>query len=195
MNHLKMLALAGMTAVLVLAAAGAASATEVTSPAGTKLGVKTVIKAGLSGQAIFHPPFGSITCNKASGEGEITSAGGTTETVKGILFIGNFSECNATITVLSTGTAEVHTEKSGSSNGNGTMTSSGAQVTVQFVGTHCIYGTSNTDFGNVIGGTPAIVKVNGIIPRTGGTSGIFCGSTAQLTAELVVTTPGTLFVD
>ena len=194
MKCLKMLALASLTAAAVLVAAGPASATIVTSPAGTTLGKGAVIKAELSGSAIFHPVIGQIECEQASGEGEITNPGSPTGTVQGILFIGNFGGCNAEIKVLNTGTAEVHTE-GGSANGNATMTSSGAEVTVVFSGFHCIFITNNTDFGQVTGGAPATVQVNGEIPRSGGRSGAFCGAAAELTAELVVTSPSTLFID
>jgi hypothetical protein len=194
MKCLKMLALASLTAAIVLGASGAALASTLTSPAGTALSKGAVIKSELTATAIFHPPIGDIECRKAGGEGEVTDAGSSTETAKGELFFGTFSECNAEVKVLTTGTVEVHTEGS-SANGNGTLTGSGTEVTVVFSGFHCVFGTSNTDLGKVTGGTPATVQVNGTIPRIGGRSGVFCGSTAVMTAQFKVTSPATLLID
>lgn len=194
MKYLKMLALASATALAVLGITGTASATIATSPAGTQIGVGTVIKSELTGTAVLHPPIGDIECKKAGGEGKVTRAGSSTETPTGESFFVSFSECNAEVVVLNKGTGEIHTEGS-TANGNGTMTSSGAEVTVTFSGFHCIFKTNNTDVGVLTGGTPAIAEVNSAIPRTGGRSGAFCGTTALLTATLKVTTPETVLID
>ena len=194
MKYLKMLALASATALAVLGITGTASATIATSPAGTQIGVGTVIKSELVGTAVLHPPIGNIECTQSNGEGKVTRAGSGTETPAGEAFFVAFSGCNAEVVVLSKGTGEIHTEGS-TANGNGTMTSTGAEVTVTFSGFHCIFKTNGTDVGVLTGGTPAVAEINGVIPRTGGRSGAFCGSTAQLTATAKVTTPGTVLID
>ncbi len=131
----------------------------------------------------------------ASGGGVIARAGGAESTPSGELGFGTFGSCNASITVLNTGTGEVHTEAAGA-NGNGTFTTNGAEVTTELAGFHCIWSTANTDSGQVIGGTPAKLKISSApIPRTGGRSGAFCGSSAALTAEFTVTSPSTLLID
>lgn len=194
MKYLKMLALASATALAVLGITSTASATIATSPAGTQIGVGTVITSELVGKAVLHPPFGNIECSQSNGEGKVTRAGSSTETPAGEAFFVAFSECNAEVVVLSKGTGEIHTEGS-SANGNGTMTSTGAEVTVTFSGFHCIFKTNATDVGQLTGGTPAVADINGVIPRTGGRSGAFCGTQAQLTATAKVTSPGTVLID
>jgi hypothetical protein len=192
MKHLKALGLGGVTVIAFLAFTGTALATIVTSPAGTQLGAGAVIKAELVGKAVMHGSFADVTCGKASGEGKMTNAGSSTTTAAGEIFLGTFSECNFPVKVLNTGTSEVHTEGT-SANGNGTLTSSGAEVQVETSVGNCVFTTKGTDLGKVIGGTPAKVVMNAIIPRTGGN--FLCGSSGNFTAELVVTSPGTIFID
>jgi hypothetical protein len=189
MKYLKMLGLGGAVAITLLALAGTAAATIVTSPAGTQLGKGAVIKAQ-SGHAVLHGSFVSITCSHASGEGKITDAGSSTETAKGEIFLGTFSGCNYPVTVKRTGTSEVHTA---GSTGDGTLTSTGAEVAVHTSVGECIFTTNNTDLGKVVGGNPATVQMNAAIPRTGGS--FFCGSSGALTGVLTVTSPSPLYID
>lgn len=190
MKYFKMLGLGGAVAMVVMALTGTATATIVTSPAGTQLGKGSVIKAELGGGgAEMHGAFITVACGKASGEGKISDAGSSTETVKGEIFLGTFSECNYETIVRKTGTSAVHSL----GNGNGTLTSSGAEVAVITSVGECIFTTQNTDLGKVVGGTPATVQMNAAIPRTGGS--FFCGSTGVFTGELVVTSPKTVLID
>jgi hypothetical protein len=205
MKYIKMLGLAAVAAAALMAfvGAGTASAAKLTSPAGTVVPVGTVIKAENEGKVVLDPPFGAIECSKSIVEGKVTNAGGitiiegkeVTDTVKGEITTLDFTECNATVTVLKKGTLEIHSL----GNGNGTLTSNGAEVTVQFVGTHCIFTTSNTDLGTVTGSgntkSNATLDISATIPRTGGSSGIFCGSTAAWTGAYKVTAPNPLFID
>jgi hypothetical protein len=199
MKYIKMLGLAAVAAAALMAfmGAGTASAAKLTSPAGTQLLAGTVIKAEAEGHVTLHPPIGSITCAKSSVEGKTTTAGGgnPTTTVKGEITLLTFTECNATVTVLKKGTLEIHSL----GGGNGTLTSSGAEVTVSFSGFHCIFSTSNTDLGTVTGSgvtkSNATLDISATIPRTGGSSGVFCGSTAAWTGAYKVTQPNPLVID
>lgn len=200
MKYIKMLGLAAVAAAALMAfvGAGTASATQLTGAGGSILGVGTVITAEAEGTTELHPPIVSINCKKSHVGGKVTSAGGKaeTETVKGNIEVLTFTECNATVTVLQKGTLEVHTQTKGVINNNGTLTSSGAQVTVNYLGFHCIFSTSNTSLGTVTGsattGGSATLDIAATIPRTGGTSGAFCGTTAQWTGAYKVTNPATL---
>jgi hypothetical protein len=153
----------------------------------------TSIAAEAEGTTILHPPIGDIECKKSSVSGKTTNTGGATETVKGNIESLSFAECNATVTVLAKGSLEVHT-RTASADGNGTPTSTGTEVTVEFVGFHCIFKTSSTDLGTLTGsentgGTHATLDIAATIPRTGGRSGAFCGSTAQWTGSYLFTSP------
>jgi hypothetical protein len=207
MKYIKMLGLAAVAAAALMAFVGAstASATQLTDGSGNVLGVGTEIKAENEGKVILDPPFGAIECSVSNVAGKVTNAGGSSTTVVGEIETLTFSSCNATVTVLKKGTLEIHTtfestdgtsHQKTNSDGNGTLTSSGAEVTVQFFGTHCIFATNNTDLGTVTGsantGGNATLDISATIPRTGGSSGVFCGSTAAWTGAYKVTAPSPL---
>ena len=190
MRYLKMLALASLTAAAVLGASGTASATTLTSPAGTTLEKGAVIKAQSEGHTVLDSPIGKIECS-VSGEGELTDAGSATETTEGEVFFGTFTCTSASVTVVNTGIARLHSL----GNGKGHLVGTGTMVTVETFGLHCIYSTNNTSLGTVTGGTPATLQISATIPRTGGKSGAFCGSSAPYTGKTKVTSPGTLLID
>jgi len=191
MKYLKTLAVAAVAAAALMAFAGSASATGITVTTGdgtthTVTGT-AVFTAGLEAgtEAILKSSFiGEVKCKESTVVGEITKAGSATETVSGPITTLTFTACNGTVTVLKKGALELHTEKS-EANGNGTLTSNGAEVTVELAGLHCIFSTSNTDVGTVTGahvGNVIFLAKSAAIPRTGGRSGAFCGSSATWNA-------------
>ena len=201
MRYIKMLGLAAIAAAALMAfvGAGSASATELTCN-GVKCPVGTIIHAQTPAgtHATLHPPIGAIECNSTV-EGTVTDAGSSTTTVKGTITVLTFTPCTngAVVTVLKKGTLEIHTASSGG--GTGTVTSIGAEVTVQAFGFHCIFGTgAGVDIGTVTTNTTtpgdATLDIAATIPRTGGSSGVFCGSTAQWTGSYTSTKPTTLVV-
>ena len=143
----------------------------------------STIAAAAEGTTTLHPPIGDISCTSSSVAGTTSNTGSSTETVKGTISSLTFTGCNATVTVLKPGSLEIHSQGSN----NGTLTSSGAEVTVVFAGFHCIFSTSNTDIGTITGsattGSTATFDINAKIPRTGGTSGVFCGEAAEWTGS------------
>ncbi|HEX5526941.1 MAG TPA: hypothetical protein VFX44_07050 [Solirubrobacterales bacterium] len=196
-----------LKAFVLLAAALAAFGAFAASASATELSAETengmvatgsTIAAEAEGTTVLHPPFGNIECKKSGLSGKTTNTGGATETVSASIESLSFSECNATVTVLTKGTLEVHT-RTESADGNGTLTSNGTEVTVEFVGTHCIFKTSNTDIGTLTGTQAtrgsATLDIAATIARTGGRSGAFCGSTAQWTGSYKVTNPSAMTVD
>ena len=203
MKYLKMLGLAAIAAgaLMAFAGAGTASATELTctNPPGTKVmcAAPTHIHAEVEGKVTLHPPIGDIECSEGTVTGD-ASTGSSTTTPSGAIETLTFGGCNAEVVVIENGSLEVHT-KTASADGNGTLTSTGAKVTVTFVGFHCIFTTSNTDIGTLTGssttGATPTLDIEATIPRTGGRSGAFCGSTAQWTGSYKVTTPDWLDVD
>jgi hypothetical protein len=199
MKYVKMLGLAACAAALMaFVVAGTASATVLTGAGGSTLGTGTAISSEAEGTTTLHPPIGDISCTGSTVAGEVTNAGGASETVKGPISSLTFSGCNAEVVVLEPGSLEIHT-KTASADNNGTLTSSGAKVTVTFVGFHCIFTTSSTDIGTVTGsattGGAATLDIEATIPRTGGRSGAFCGSTAAWTGSYKVTSPNPLNID
>lgn len=198
MKYVKTLAVAAVAvAALMSFAASTASATDITittNPTTTDTidkGIVVITAHLLEGtEAILKSSFiGEVKCSASTVNGESTNVGSATETVKGNITTLTFTSCNGTVTVLKKGTLEVHTEGT-SANGNGTLTSNGAEVTVELAGLHCIFSTSNTDIGKVTGtheGHVIIDAESDAIPRTGGRSGAFCGSSATWRAKYTVT--------
>ena len=196
MKYVKMLGLAALAAALMaFVVAGTASATTLTGAGGTTLGTGTSIAAENEGTVTLHPPIGDIECKKSSVSGKTSNAGGAGVEVEGAIEALSFTECNATVTVLAKGSLKIK----GTGSNNGSLTSSGTEVTVEFAGFHCIFKTSNTGLGTVTGsattGGNATLDISATIPRTGGRSGAFCGSTAQWTGAYKVTSPSTLNMD
>ncbi len=191
MKHLKMFGLAALAAALMaFVAVGTASATIIENGGG-KLATGALITAESEGTTELHPPIGSINCKKSHVEGKTSNeGGGTGVNVTGNIEALSFSECNATVTVLQKGTLSI----AWTSGSNGTLSGTGQQVTVVYLGFHCIFSTNNTKLGTVTGGTTATLDIEATIPRTGGSSGAFCGSTAQWTGSYSVSTPDTLNV-
>lgn len=179
-----------IAAAALMALAGSASATSLTSPAGTTY--TSTIKA-TSEHVTLTGSFTTVTCTSSVMEGKVESHGASV-TAGGKVSRLEFSGCNHPVTVFKAGSLEVHTAGS-TSNGNGTLTSAGAEVVVHTsVGT-CTFTTSATDIGVVTGSTNvnAILDIDGAtIPRTGGA--FFCGSSGVLSANYLVTTPSTLYV-
>jgi hypothetical protein len=185
------------TALLLLAAlalsSSTVSATVVTSPSGTQY--SGTLSAGLKTSWNLGSSFiGNVNCNKSTFEGKVETQG-SAATASGKISLLTFTECNGTVTVLKNGSFEIHTD-SATADGNGIITLSGTEITVELAGLHCIFSTSNTTMGTVTGGTTATWDTEFFsVKRTGGRSGSFCGTTAQINAEYVFTTPDTLLID
>ncbi|HEX5525562.1 MAG TPA: hypothetical protein VFX44_00015 [Solirubrobacterales bacterium] len=215
MKYLKILGLAAIAAAALMAFAGSASATTLTctEPAGTKVTCPkgTLIESSSEGHAVLdNEALGNVECNSKVA-GKTSNAGSSTETVSGNIETLTFENCtSAVVVVLAKGTLEIHTEytkeadghetqKTASTN-NGTLTSTGAEVTVEKFGFHCIFKTNGTDLGTVTGssnkgGATATLDISARIPRTGGRSGIFCGESSPWTGSYIVNKPDWMDVD
>lgn len=208
MKYLKILGLAAVAAAAVMAFAGTASATILTSPANTQLPAGTEINSHLveKGKAVLKAEFGEVVCEESVVEGKTSNAGGATETVKGSISSLSFTKCNCEVKVLANGELEIH---SIAGTDNGTLTGKGTEVTTScpsvFGQQHCIWSTTTkaggaTDLGTLVGsktGTEETAKLkaeNAQITHIGGTS-FLCGEFGSWTAEYEVTTPKPLFVD
>jgi hypothetical protein len=195
MRYLKLLTALAMAVVGMMALGGPASATVLTSPEGTQLGAGVTIHfKEKNGKWKFVMTGGEILCNKFTVHLYSTNAGSTIETIDFDVTSVRQEECNATVTTIKPGTVEFHTRLF-SPDRRATVTWSGEEITVEFLGIHCIFGTSNTDVGTLTGGSPAVFTAEGSIPRVGGRSGAFCGSAGTVSAEYEVDTPSSLYVD
>jgi hypothetical protein len=184
MKYVKMLGLLAVAAAALMAFAGTAAATYVTSPPGT---IYTgTIKAHSEGYATLHNAVGTISCNSTV-EGAVARHTGSGATTAG----GNIS--SLTFTGCTNG--EVHPTIHGGeleihklANGNGTLTSKKAEVSVTMFGFNCIYGTENgVDIGEVTAGEHGTLHIKASIPRVGGS--FFCGSSGNWTGSYKITTP------
>lgn len=198
MRFAKLIMLLAVAALTLMAMAASASATELTSPFGTKLGIGTTIKAESEGWVEFDGSI-NVTCQKSSIEGEVTSAGGASSTVRGNFTKLSFTECgNHTVTVVKGGSFEVHTEEA-NLNLRGRLTSSGAEITILthsiFLGTrHCIITSGFSELGTITFGGTATIDVSSFGLFEVETDSL-CGAFPDLTGNYKITSPDSLFVD
>lgn len=207
MKYIKMLGLAVVAAAALMALVGVGSASATVLCTGTpaaatdceptfkKLTEKEVLDATAEDSLLLKTGGGTTiaTCTVGTVKGTINpgETGSTSSTVVGTIEKGGltFSSCSTTVATLNEGTLEVH-HIAGTD--NGTVTSSGAEVTIKFLGVSCIFKTSKTDVGTLTGGNPATFDISATIPsETGG----FCPASGIWSGHYKVTTPsGTLHV-
>jgi hypothetical protein len=194
MKYMKMLGLMAVAAAAMMAFSAVASATVVTSPAGTAY--TSTIKAASEGTHVkLTGPLGIAVECASTVEGKVNSHGaGVTAvgTISSLTFTGCTNGYTATALKNGAGnfgTLEVHTL----TNGNGTLTSTLSEVTVTTpLGFNCIYKTNATDIGTLTGskttGKTATLDINAAtIPRTGHSA--FCGASGSWTGNYLVSTP------
>ena len=189
---LHMLLVAVPLALTLGGGAGSASATVLceteTEPCTTSYPNGTSLEAGLkSGQSwLLKAGFANITCTASSLKGQVTNSG-STGSVTGSVSTFTLSGCgSATVDVLKIGTFSV----SSPSEGSGTLTLEGFEVTTSVSGTSCVYG-GPASF-KLTKGSPATLKSTASLTKISG--GFLCANPSALTAEYEVTTPKPLFV-
>lgn len=190
MKYLKMLGLLAVAAAALMAFAGTASATTITSPANV---VATPAIEATSTHTQLHGAFVSVTCTHSLVKGKVESHGAGV-TAKGNISSLSFTGCNYPVTVLKAGNLEVHPA---TPTGNGTLTSNGAEIKIHTSIGECIFTTNGTDIGTLTGsnntGGHAFLHIGSSpIPRTGGS--FFCGSSGTWTGSYTVINPKYLAV-
>jgi hypothetical protein len=193
MKYLKMLGLAAVAAMALMAFAGPASATTL-SIAGVKqtkaVAIEATINAGTS--AVLKDTNNATvdTCTGSTVKGSSASPF-TGATVTGAISSLTFTGCSHKTVVIKPGTLHI-THTSGT---NGTVSSSGAEVTVEstIFGASCIAKTGiGTNIGTLTGATTATghaaMAINGVIPMG------LCGD-AVWTGSYTVTSPTGLGVE
>lgn len=194
---MKMASLVVLAVAWLMAVAEGTQATPLTSPAGTHLEAGTEIHATNVGNVALDGTI-NLSCKKSTVKAKTNASG---ESGPGIVPVTSLAleECGSnTATVLKPGTLELHATEGG----NGTITSTGAEITVlthNILGTvHCIYYTEGTDLGTFTGSkTTGATATWGIdaMPILRKETDYGCGSTSELTAHYTFTSPDYLDVD
>ena len=188
MKYIKILSLMAVAAAAFMGITGTASATIIEESNGTQLGKGTQIES-TGTNAVLKAGFSTVECGHSEVDGKTSNAGGAGESVEGSITTLKFSECNMTVTTLKPGKLILH-HTSGS---NGTVTSQGAEVTVDNHSISCTYGTPTaTDIGTLLGGSPAKLTASASLTRIAG--GFLCANPATWTATYTVTKPSSLLV-
>ena len=183
-----MLGLLAVAAAALMAVAGSASATGLTTSTGATYSGPIHASAG-TGE--LHGEAFTVHCTGSTVSANVTTQSSTT-TVHGPVTALSFSNCNFPVTVLKTGTLIAHT-KTTVNDGNGTLTSDGAEITIHGpFGINCIFTTKETDIGTLTGskntkGTAKLDIDSSLIPRTGHSA--FCGANGEWTGSYTVSTP------
>jgi len=179
-----MTGLLAVAAAALMAFAGTASATEITSSTGS-----TPTIHATSTNTELHSEAFPIACKHSTVVGTVTSHGAGV-TAKGHISTLTFTECEYPVTVLANGTLEVHPDVN---TGDGILTSTGAKVTIHGpFGINCTYETNATPIGTLTGssttgGHAVLDIVGGKIPRPG--DSVFCGATGEWTGNYTVLHP------
>ena len=195
MKYVKILGLLAVAATALMAFAGTAGATTITT--GGTVAAST-IEATNENTLLLTSNGLEVSCKHSAVAGSITSQG-TGKTATGPISTLTFSECNQHVVVVANGTLEAHW----TSGSNGTLTSSGATVTVNFTtifgAVHCLYKTNNTDIGEITSAPNhttghATLDITATIPVEEPSNGL-CGATAIWHGQYKITSPTGLTVD
>ena len=209
MKYVKMLGLAAVAAMALMAFAGAGTAsatvlckTQLTTGcaaagwdySGT---IEASIDPGSNARLETTGGLLRVTCTESTVTGSSSTGGGSsTETVSGTVATANLTwgGCGAEhpTATLEGGTLEVH-HITGTD--NGTLTGIGFKVTTTILGETCIFTAgAGSDLGTVTGGAMATMDLNGIVELVSSGSGSNCPATGRWTGNYTVTNPEPLYV-
>ena len=186
MRHINLVTFTSVVALMAFG--GTASATTITSSSGA-----TPSLAATSTNSKLDGSFVTVECSHSTIAGNIESHGAGV-TAKANLTTLTFSGCNYQLTVEQQGALEFH---GSTPTGNGTITWSGAKVTLHTSVGACTFTTASTHVGTLTGsnltGGLATWHINSAkIPRTGGN--FLCGSAWTWTGNYTFGSPSTLEV-
>lgn len=207
MKYVKMLGLAAVAAMALMAFVGAGSAsasvlcktapnaagecpTGWDYPAGTTVHItqKAGTTAALeSGSTVLD------TCTTSTFHGFTANTGSATETVHGentLTWGTAATPCSKTTDTIAGGEVEIH---AADDKGNGTVTAKNSEVTINTIFGTCVYGSGpSIDLGILTGGNTPTISIDATVPKISGN--FACPSTSTWTAEYVVTQPQPLWV-
>lgn len=142
MKHLKIPGLLAIAVAALMAFAGTASGTTVTSGGSPRTGNITLTSEG---HQTIHNPIASIKC--ASSATFAIDSHGESFTASGKFSTLTFNSCTNSwhVTAIANGSLEIHAI----GGGDGTLTASGAKIDATRLGVTCVYETSNTHIGTL----------------------------------------------
>lgn len=191
----KSIGLPVLAALALLVGASSASATVLTSPAGTAY--TGAVKAKSSKHVLIHMGAKTITCANSQLEWEVSSHG-PASTVKGAVTAFTFEECSneTTVTVAQKGVFEVHTPSSELIKYFPiTWTGFEIKINVHSIPFYCIYKGGPFEIGAItpsaLTGQTAAIDIEASLPLISGA----CSQSLKLTAAYSVTTPDYLDAD
>jgi len=203
MKHLKMLGLAAVTAVALMAVAGSGSASATvlckTTPTNNdcpkawdyEKGTQISASAKAGGSILVEETGGTsvTTCTGGSLKGKTTNTGGANETVDGTNEELVWNNCKAAVVTKGLGSFEIHAEE----NHNGVVTGKLNEITVvTALSVSCVYGTgSGATLGTIESGESATLNINAVLSLVSG--GITCPPTVRWTSTYAVTSPSPIF--
>ncbi|MDQ3725860.1 MAG: hypothetical protein M3335_08250 [Actinomycetota bacterium] len=201
MKYIKMLGLAAVAAMALMAFAGTASATELyklqTGAGPATLGKGTVIETSMTGSSKTEASGEVLeTCTGGTMKFKVSNVGSATATVSGSLEELTWSGCTRPTATISLGSLEIH-HIAGTT--NGTVTGRATEWTINGIfGTSCAYGFgAGTNLGTLQGATAphshATLAINAVIPRVAG--GFLCPSTVVWNTNYTTTAPTGLVVE
>jgi hypothetical protein len=201
MKYVKILGLAAVAAMALMAfGAGTASATKLclnnlsTTACSSHLATGGTVEGTLTGSAILETTGGSTldTCTGSTVSGKTTTTAATGSSVIGDVETLTWTGCTFPTGTVAKGSLEI---KHIAGTDNGTLTGKGQEVTINtgFFGA-CTYGTgAGTDLGTVVGGAPAKLTINALVPLVKNESGL-CPAEARWTASYTVTKPNPVYI-
>lgn len=182
MNQSRMLACAvAAAAVMSMALGTSASATTLTSPAGTSY--TGTVKATAEDFQVIES-FAALPCGHSAFEFKVEQHGASA-TVLGQVSNLTYSKCTFPMTVKRPGKFEIHS--------GGTVTWTGAEIVQHSNVGECIFTTQSTTVGTLTGGSTARLDFNATMPRTGGS--FVCGNSKVFKGTYIVSSPAPLLVD
>jgi hypothetical protein len=187
MRYLKILGLLAVATAALMAFAGPASATTVTTSTGGASATPTIHAVNENGNVLFHNPEANIECSSTF-QGPVESHGsGITVTLK---INAEFKACinGWSVTVNVSGTLHFHWNFGHGAKVTWTGGTITATLNLVFFHITCRYATAagGTDIGTLTGGNPATLHLEGKIPFHSGSAA--CGEEpSQWTGDYTTT--------
>jgi len=203
MTYAKTLGLLAVAAAALMAFAGTASATILTSENGQQFGVGVKIEGKAIGGVVIDGGV-NVSCKEGEIKNAVNIPGDASSTVSGGINSVLFGECGSnTVSIASTGSFEIHTDNINKNDGNGVFTANSVEITVlthNLVGTvHCLYVTDKTFIGTILGSKNrskenATIEI-GSAPISRKVTDFGCTKDAEWTGKYELTEPGYMDVD
>ncbi|MGN6275069.1 MAG: hypothetical protein ACTHNP_03945 [Solirubrobacterales bacterium] len=205
MKHLKTLA-AALCAAAALVAVGTGTASATTACTGTETPCPSQDEISSTHDAHFKAELASTAviettdsvpiaeCPLGTMSGDVENTGGPSETFK-------VSVTSLTWDLISFGCSKMSTIRVGTlefhalpGTDNGTVTGKEQEITTEYVGVSCTYGTGlGTDLGAFTAGAPASLDIRAVLNKTAGS--LLCPGTARWTANYTITEPSPMYIE